>query len=64
MHQISDAVINIKYDQVIHLITLYPNYARIYLMAFVSDIIVYRDKSVYTKKCAVIIFLFSLQARF
>ena len=55
MHQISDAVINIKYDQVIHLITLYPNYARIYLMAFVSDIIVYRDKSVYTKKWAVII---------
>ena len=55
MHQISDAVINIKYEQVIHLITSYPNYAKIYLMAFVNDIICYRDKSVYKEKGPIII---------
>ena len=55
MHKLSDAIINIEYDQVIYLITLYPNYAKIYLMAFVSDIIAYRDKSVYKEKGAIII---------
>ena len=55
MHKLSDAIINVNYDQVIYLITLYPNYAKIYLMAFVSDIIAYRDKSVYKEKGAIII---------
>ena len=54
-HQISDAIINVNYDQVISLITLYPDNAKIYLMAFVSDIIAYRDKSVYKEKGAIII---------
>ena len=46
-HQISDAIINVNYDQVIRLITLYPNNAKIYLRDFVSDITAYRDKVIY-----------------
>lgn len=54
-HQISDAIINVNYDQVIRLITLYPDNAKIYLMAFVSDITAYRDKVIYKEKGPIII---------
>lgn len=52
---LSDAVINVNYDQVIRLITLYPDNAKIYLRAFVSDITAYRDKDIYIKKGPIII---------
>ena len=54
-HQISDAIINVNYDQVIRLITLYPNNAKKYLRDFVSDITAYRDKVIYKEKGPIII---------
>lgn len=54
-HQISDAIINVNYDQVIMLITLYPNNAKKYLRDFASDITAYRDKVIYREKGPIII---------
>jgi hypothetical protein len=54
-HQISDAIINIDYNTVKNLITLYPINAQKYYHTCVGDIIYYRDKSVYKEKWSIMI---------
>jgi len=54
-HLLSDAVMNIDYDQVKYLTTLHPVWAKKYAKTCISDITTYRGTAVYHKKGEIII---------